>query len=213
MKNILCFGDSNTFGTNPNGGRWSRWQRWPGKLQQMLGIDWYVIEEGCGGRTTVWDDCLELHKNGRAALPIALATHKPLDLVIISLGTNDMKSRFNVLPADIANGAGQLVQMVKEYDYGVGYTIPQVLLIAPIELGENVEHSIYTGFENTAVAKSRQLAALFQKQAKQWNCLFLDAAALAKPSKQDMLHMEAADHMALAQAIEKIVRNHLKEEN
>ncbi|MEG0168255.1 MAG: GDSL-type esterase/lipase family protein, partial [Ruthenibacterium sp.] len=171
MKNILCFGDSNTFGTNPSGGRWERWERWTGKLQQLLGSEWYVIEEGCGGRTTVWDDCLELHKNGREALPVSLATHKPLDFVIILLGTNDLKSRFNALPADVANGAGQLAQMVKDYDYGPDYRVPQVLLISPIELGADVEHSIYTGFENTAVEKSRQVAAFFENQAKQLGCL------------------------------------------
>ncbi|MEG1074967.1 MAG: SGNH/GDSL hydrolase family protein [Ruthenibacterium sp.] len=205
MKNILCFGDSNTFGTNPSGGRWKRWERWTGKLQQLLGSEWYVIEEGCGGRTTVWDDCLELHKNGREALPVSLATHKPLDFVIILLGTNDLKSRFNALPADIANGAGQLAQMVKDYDYGPDYRVPQVLLISPIELGADVEHSIYTGFENTAVEKSRQVAAFFENQAKQLGCLFLDAATVAKPSSRDMLHMEAADHAALAQEIAKII--------
>ncbi|MFQ7098513.1 MAG: GDSL-type esterase/lipase family protein [Christensenellales bacterium] len=81
-KNILCFGDSNTFGSNPSGGRWDRTKRWPGRLQQLLGEDYYVIEEGCGGRTTSFDDTLELDKNGRRALPVALARW-PLDLVII----------------------------------------------------------------------------------------------------------------------------------
>ena len=66
MKTILCFGDSNTFGTNPSGGRWPREIRWPGRLQQLLGNEFYVIEEGCGGRTTVWEDNLELYlRSGR----------------------------------------------------------------------------------------------------------------------------------------------------
>ena len=72
MINILCFGDSNTNGTNPAGGRWPRDKRWPGILQRLLGEDYYVIEEGCGGRTTVFEDCLELDKNGRTQLRVAL---------------------------------------------------------------------------------------------------------------------------------------------
>lgn len=142
----MCFGDSNTFGSNPSGGRWDRTKRWPGRLQQLLGEDYYVIEEGCGGRTTSFDDTLELDKNGRRALPVALATHKPLDLVIIMLGTNDMKHRFSALPCDVAYGAGELVQLVQRYPYGNAYPIPKVLLIAPIWLGEHIEDSPCTGF-------------------------------------------------------------------
>ena len=89
MINILCFGDSNTFGTNPKGGRHAWNTRWPGRLQVLLGPEYYVIEEGMGDRTTVWDDPLEPGRCGIQALPIALQSHKPLDLVILALGTND----------------------------------------------------------------------------------------------------------------------------
>ena len=77
MINILCFGDSNTFGTNPKGGRHSWNTRWPGRLQVLLGPEYYVIEEGMGGRTTVWDDPLEPGRCGIQALPMALQSHKP----------------------------------------------------------------------------------------------------------------------------------------
>ena len=54
-KAILCFGDSNTWGRNPIGSsRFNSSQRWTGKLQDGLGKDFYIIEEGLGGRTT---DC------------------------------------------------------------------------------------------------------------------------------------------------------------
>lgn len=205
-KSILCFGDSNTFGTNPSGGRWPRTVRWPGRLQQLLGEDYYVIEEGCGGRTTCHDDDLELCKNGRRALPVALATHKPLDLVIIMLGTNDMKHRFSLLPCDIAYGAGELVRLVKSYPYGPGYKTPEVLLVSPILLGEHIEGSIYTGFSHEAYETSRLLAPWFRRQAEACGCLYLDAAQAAGPSPRDQLHMEAEDHLALAQRVADMVR-------
>lgn len=208
MINILCFGDSNTFGANPSGGRWSRKERWTGLLQEHLGSEFYVIEEGCGGLTTVMEDSLELDKNGRTHLFTALHSHRPLDMVIIMLGTNDMKHRFNLLPVDIANGAAELGKLVEHYDYGPGYPIPKVLLVSPIELGEGIEHSVFTGFSSDAVSVSRQLPACYRQQATDHNWLYFNAAAVAAPSDKDKLHMEKEDHFALAAALETLIRNH-----
>lgn len=212
MINILCYGDSNTNGSNPSGGRWSRYERWTGILQKQLGEDYYVIEEGCGGRTTVLEDFLEPDKNGRTHLPVVLRTHRPLDLVIIMLGTNDMKHRFHLLPVDIAYGAAELGKMVKSYDYGPGYPTPQVLLVSPIELGEGIENSIFTGFSSSAVEVSRQLAFYYEKQARAHGWLYFDAATVAGPSDKDMLHMEKEAHLALANALEKVIRDYFGKE-
>ena len=119
MINILCFGDSNTFGTNPAGGRWPLEVRWTGVLQQLLGPGYRVIEEGCGGRTTIFEDELERDKNGRAQLRVALRSHRPLDLVILMLGTNDMKHRFGMLPVDVAEPAPAEENPVAEIEENV----------------------------------------------------------------------------------------------
>lgn len=201
MHNILCFGDSNTFGTNPGGGRWLRNERWTGILQELLGPDTYVIEEGHGGRTMIFDDPLEQDKNGRDQLRVALRSHRPLDVVILMLGTNDMKHRFQMLPIDLAVAAGQLGQLVERYDYGEAFPIPRVMLISPIELGEGVSRSYVSGFSEDAVQISRQLGPLYRAQAEAHGWLFLDAAAVARPCGRDKVHMEKEDHLALAQAI------------
>lgn len=205
MPNILCFGDSNTFGTNPSGGRWGRDRRWPGILQQLLGPDFYVIEEGCGGRTAVSEDFLEGDKNGLTHLPVALHSHRPLDLVAIMLGTNDLKHRFHMLPVDVAQGAARLGRLARSYDYG-SYPTPRVLLISPIHIGEGVEHSVYSGFSADAAERSRQLAPLYRAHAEANGWFFLDAAAVARPSPRDKLHMEADSHRALAQALAELIR-------
>lgn len=207
--NILCFGDSNTFGTNPSGGRWARDRRWTGVLQRRLGDGFYVIEEGLGGRTASAEDFLELDKNGRRQLPAALRSHRPLDLVILMLGTNDMKHRFNLLPADIAQGAAELGRVVETYDYGPEYPVPKVLLVSPILIGEDVEHSVFTGFSAGAAGVSRQLAPLYRAHAERHGWLYLDAASVAKPSGLDQLHMGADGHYALALAIEDIIRKNI----
>lgn len=208
MKNILCFGDSNTFGTNPSGGRWARNQRWTGILQERLGNEFYVIEEGLGGRTAAAEDFLEGDKNGQRHLPIALRSHRPLDLVVLMLGTNDLKHRFGLLSRDIAEGAAQLGRMVKAYDYGPQYPIPDVLLISPILIGEHVEDSPFFGFSSDAAGASRQLAPLYRAHAEAHGWLYLDAASVAGPSDLDQLHMEACGHRALAEAVEAVIRNH-----
>jgi len=209
MFNILCFGDSNTFGTNPSGGRWGRDQRWTGVLQQRLGNDFYVIEEGLGGRTASAEDFLELNKNGRGQLPIALHSHRPLDLVILMLGTNDMKHRFNLLPSDIAQGAADLGRTVETYDYGPNYPVPKVFLVSPIWIGEGIEHSKFGGFSPNAVQVSRQLAPLYRAHAEERGWLYLDAASVAKASSLDKLHLESDGHHALALAIEAIIRENI----
>lgn len=97
MKNVLCFGDSNTYGYDPAGMRdgtavrYAHDVRWCGVAQRDLGEGWHVIEEGLNGRTTVRDDMchLDTNLNGIRALPMLLEAHKPLDAIVIMLGTND----------------------------------------------------------------------------------------------------------------------------
>ena len=209
MINILCFGDSNTFGSVPLGGRWPWGVRWTSLLQQHLGQEYHIIEEGCGGRTTVFEDQLEVDKNGRAHLLTALHSHRPLDLVILMLGTNDLKKRFSLLPVDVAVGAEELGRLVEHYDYGP-FAVPKVLMVSPIQIGDGVENSSCTGFAPEAAENSRQLARYYEQRAKAHGWLYLDAASVAQPSKRDMLHMEPEGHAALADALEKIIRDYFE---
>ena len=204
MVNILCFGDSNTFGSIPGGrGRWPLYERWTSVLQDILGENYRIIEEGCGGRTTVWEDNLELDKNGRTALRISLLSHRPLDLVIIMLGTNDLKSRFSLQPEDIAAGAAELGHLVDRFDYGAVHPIPKVLLVSPIHAGEHVE--TFSGFTHNAYDVSLQLAPLYERHAQDNGWLFLDAAKHAEPSPRDQLHMEKESHHSLAKALAEVI--------
>ena len=188
-------------------------ERWTSVLQDLLGEDYRVIEEGCGGRTTVTEDFLEMDKNGRKHLPMLLRSHRPLDMVIIMLGTNDMKHRFALLPVDIAQGAAELASMAETYDYGPGYPIPKILLISPIHIKKGIEHSIYSGFAESAVEISHQLARYYEEQAKAHDWLYFDASTVAQASDKDKLHMEAADHRALASAIKEVVINYFERSN
>ena len=207
MVNILCFGDSNTFGTNPSGGRWDLHERWTSVLQDELGSEYRIIEEGLGGRVTVMEDELEGDKCGKRHLPVLLRSHRPLDLVIIMLGTNDMKHRFNMLPVDIAKGAALLGEIVKTYPYGEYYPVPQVLLVSPVLIKPGISHSPYTGFTEEAVRVSHQLGEYYRQEAEAHHWLFLDASEVASASERDKLHMEKEDHRALAEALAAMIRD------
>ena len=108
---VLCYGDSNTYGSVPGGGdRFPRDVRWPGVLAARLGDGWHVVEEGLGGRTTVFDDPILPDRNGKTYLLPCLLSHQPIDLVVVFLGTNDLKARFSASPADIAGGVAVLTE-------------------------------------------------------------------------------------------------------
>ncbi len=137
-RSILCFGDSLTWGWIPVKEsaptlRYPYEQRWTGAMAAKLGDGYRIIEEGLSARTTSLDDPNDPRLNGSAYLPAALASHLPLDLVIIMLGTNDTKSYFHRTPYEIANGMGKLVSQVLTSAGGVGtsYLAPKVLVVAP----------------------------------------------------------------------------------
>ena len=92
MKNLLFYGDSNTWGFNPaTGERYPYEKRWTAICAKILGDDFNCIPAGMNGRTTIFDDPVKACRNGRDALDYELQTHKPLDLIVVMIGTNDLK--------------------------------------------------------------------------------------------------------------------------
>ena len=207
MKTILCYGDSNTWGRNPaTQERYSRDERWPGVLRQELGDGYLVIEEGLPGRTTVWDDPIEGYKNGKEYLVPCLESHKPIDLVAIMLGTNDLKVRFSVSAYDIANSAGVLVDVVQRSEAGPDGGAPQVLLMVPPPLGRLTEFAEM--FEG-AKRRSRRLSQHYRRVAEEYGCALFDTSNVIVSSDIDGVHLEAEEHRKLGQAVAAVIRNML----
>ncbi|MCX7708365.1 MAG: SGNH/GDSL hydrolase family protein [Clostridia bacterium] len=208
MKNILCFGDSNTWGYDARTeSRFPPDVRWPGVLRLALGEGYHIIEEGLCGRTTVWDDPIEGYKNGKEYLIPCLETHKPLDLVIIMLGTNDLKKRFSLSASDIAAGAGVLVDAVNKSGAGKNGEAPKVLLVSPPEVGDigNSRFDEMFGFEN-CVAISKNFSKHFKRITEYYGCTFLDAAPIVIPSPIDAIHFDASEHKKLGEEIARMVK-------
>ncbi len=201
MKNVLCFGDSNTYGVDiVNGGRLGRDQRWTGILQSLLGDGYYVIEEGLNGRTTVFDDPLSDGRRGIDAIPMLLQTHIPLDLVIVMLGTNDTKIHFSAYAPAIAKGARNISKTILHYDYD-GMAVPKILLVSPIQVGADVLKGPFTDFNEDSYRKSLNFAVEYKKIADAFGLYFFDAATAAKPSPIDQIHLDVAGHASLAKAL------------
>jgi lysophospholipase L1-like esterase len=203
MKTVLCYGDSNTWGYNPSTQeRYGHDQRWTRQLQALLGDEYWVIEEGQNGRTTVHDDPVEGNRNGLTYLLPCLESHKPLDLVVLMLGTNDLKLRMSKTSQDIAKSVGRLVKHIQYSESGPGGKAPQVLVIAPPPLGRLTDfaESFSGGSE-----KSRTLGAEYKKIAIERGCAFLDAQTVIRSSDVDGIHFDADQLPLLAAAVKKAV--------
>jgi len=205
MKTIVCFGDSNTWGFNAvDGSRHPYPDRWTSVLQARLGDEFRVIPEGYNGRTTVFDDPVEGKiRNGKRYLPMVLGSHKPVDLVILMLGTNDLKKRFNQLPFDIAKGMQKLVEIAADPQFGP-QQLPKVLIISPAQVLE-VEGNREMFLD--AARKSQQLASYYLQVAGEMGCYSLDAARHIESDPLDGIHLTAASQRTLGEAIyQKIIR-------
>ncbi|RKR04377.1 lysophospholipase L1-like esterase [Kushneria sinocarnis] len=209
MRRLLCFGDSNTFGSVPmqradDTARFDAATRWPGVLADCLGSQWQVIEEGLPSRTTTLDDPVEGRRlNGLARLPGRLKRHAPLDRVVLALGTNDLKAPFARTPGQIAAGAGALIECVQREGSGPADEPPQVLLVIPPPvLPSPLFGELFAG----AVEKSRHWQAPFVAEAERHHVSLLDAEEFITSSPVDGIHWEAGMHRRLGEAVARWIR-------
>jgi lysophospholipase L1-like esterase len=210
MKTILCYGDSLTWGYDATGpGRHAYEDRWPSVLQAGLGSAVHVIAEGLNGRTTAFDDHLAGEdRNGASVLPTLLGTHSPVDLIVIMLGSNDMKPWIHGDPLAAQHGMRRLVRIVRGHAYPLAAPAPRILLVAPpvISETENAEFAQMFARGNEA---SAGLAPLYAALAEQEGCGFFDAGSVARPTPLDGVHLDAANTRAVGEALASIVRKQL----
>ena len=200
LKNILCYGDSNTWGWTPvTGARYPLDVRWTGILQKNLGAGYHVIEDGMSGRTTCYDDPTWPDHNGFKSIYASLETHFPLDLVIIMLGSNDAKRHICATPYASACGMENIVRVIRSGVYGNGKKDPEILIVSPILIGEEIDRTC--SFGEHSAPFSQLFAQEFGRVAREQGTFFLDAAKYAGPSREDNLHMTPEGHAALAEAM------------
>jgi lysophospholipase L1-like esterase len=208
---VLCFGDSNTHGTPADDPAYVRLGpdlRWTGRLQRILGDGYEVVEEGLAGRTTNVDYVDRPHCNGRTYFPAALLSHHPLDVVVVMLGSNDLKTCFRRDAATIAHALHGYVDDVAAYVTDRDGKPPVVLLMSPIQLDPRItayQDAQGNGFDDLSLEASRALPGETERVARERGVLHADAGAVARAGG-DALHLTGDSHQPLAELVAGIVR-------
>ncbi len=211
MKTILAYGDSLTYGADPGGGpRHAYEDRWPTTLEHGLGGKARVIAEGLGGRATAYDDwTAAADRNGARILPTLLASHAPLDLVIIFLGTNDLKPFVAGTAAYAARGARRLIEMTRGHFASVGEPVPQIILVSPPQVVETTNENMLSNFGGLdhLLRESRDFERHYRRHAEETGVHFFDAASVAKADPRDGVHLDQANTRAIGEGLAPLVKS------
>lgn len=207
MKNVLAFGDSLTWGADAkSGGRHAFEDRWPNVLEAQLNGQARVFAEGLNGRTTVFDDySIATERNGAKVLPSLLATHEPLDLVIVFLGTNDMRTHICGNAAGSAMGITRLINIVKTFAYKPGHSTPKVLIVSPplVEAGAD---GLFNDVMAGATELSKEYATKYRLVCEREGVAFFDVAPIAQLDPTDGVHLDADNTRKIGLALAPIVK-------
>lgn len=207
VKTIVCYGDSNTHGYDSvTQGRFDQNSRWPSLLGQYLGEQYSVVEDGLSGRTTVLEDPLTEGLNGFQAVTPCLMTHEPVDLLVIMLGTNDTKERFQFTAQNIADGLKRLV--IKALQTPAWYQSPRILILSPLPIHKNYESTeIFSVMGKNCAEKSEALGKLFYNVATELGCDFLDVKTIdgMEMAPGDYMHLSKESHRVLAVTLAELI--------
>lgn len=208
MQHILVYSDSLSWGIIPTTRkRLSYEQRWPGIMEISLcssGQRVRVIEDCLNGRRTVWDDPFKPGRNGLVGLAQRIEIHSPLELVVLMLGTNDFQSMHEYNAWHSSQGILALVSAIRTAPIEPGMPVPQILVIAPPAI-RTPKGPIAPKFEG-GERKSVGLAIAYQKACEEAGCHFFDAGSVITSSNVDGVHLDLEQHLALGNAVSKVVK-------
>ena len=203
MKNVLCFGDSNTWGAVPVetygvNRRYPLAQRWPSVLQAELGSGWHVVAEGLPARTTVLADAIGgAHFAGLGYLKPCMLSHTPIDWLVVMLGTNDLKRQFDLEPQDIAEGLDRVLIEARAVAEMTGDKLKLMVICPPPLTETGAFATMYKGASVKSQGLSGPIAAVAQKR----NAAFLDAGSIIHSSAVDGIHLDIDQHAELGKAV------------
>ncbi|SMQ64513.1 Lysophospholipase L1 [Bacillus sp. OV166] len=210
-RRVVCFGDSNTWGYDASTmERFPEGVRWTSRLAVLLGEEFQVVEEGLSGRTAVVDDPLFEGLNAFTYIHPCLMSHSPLELVIIMLGTNDTKERFNLTAYNIAQGIARLSFKAKNTPAGKNGNFPKVLVIAPPSIGEEYYDSeVGKSMGKNCNRKSEDLPMYLKELLQIQGTEFLDTKGLVAMNNIDFMHLNEEGHQLLAKLVFNKIKNML----
>jgi len=207
MKTVLCYGDSLTWGYDPeNRARHALEDRWSSVLAASLGEGVDVTADGLNGRTTAYDDMTaDCDRNGARTLATSLHVHAPLDLVILMLGSNDMKPVIHGTAHAASKGMRRLLDLIRLHAWPVEQDLPQILVVSPPPLVETADPDFAAMFEG-GVEQSAMLASFYGDLADETGAGFFDAGSVARCSSIDGVHLDAKNTRALGRGLAPVAR-------
>ena len=213
-RTIVCYGDSNTHGYYPVGaesfGRFDYTQRWPNVMGSFLGDGYDVKEEGMTSRTVAVDDfVMGEDYNGLAQIRTCLLTHEPVSLLIVMLGSNDMKSCYGLSPEWVSEGLDRLILQAQSCPVWEGGT-PKILVLSPPDIDKRYEDTFQIGwFGEGCAEKVKRLAPLYAQKCRLRGCYFMDAMPYTELNTVDYVHLTAEGHRRLGTAVADFVRREI----
>lgn len=218
MRRILCYGDSNTWGQNPRDfdeqvGMYRRYPehvRWTSIMQDVLGSEYHVCEEGLCGRTTVLEDPFRYGWNGLKSLEVAFRTCDPVDCIIVMLGTNDLRDIFKVSATAITMGMERLIRELKNllpYSFSAH---AEIVIVNPVCPSMADDGTFWWEFTGESVEKAKQMAEKYESLAKTLHVHFYDANLVARVDTKDGVHLDVESHRKLGCALAELVKSILE---
>ena len=199
---ILCIGDSNTWGYNPENG-WRYQKRWTRVLGDLM-PEHEIVEEGMNGRTLLTVDPFMRERCGIAGLKMLLMSHKPIDYVIVMLGTNELKTSFECSAKYVAKGIEEFIKIINDKAMWDRFFVPKLLVISPVLIRRELitNGDVFGGYDEKRVIESEKMADAIYEICQKYDVEFMDAALYAKASLTDNIHMDEENHGKLARAID-----------
>ena len=200
MKKILCYGDSNTFGFNPKDfSRYDKNTRWTGILQSNLGEEYQVINEGANNRTGFTDNPQGELYSAQKHYPKLISQMKDIDIIILSIGTNDLQFLYNINSDAIEQGLEKLITISKT-------KTNNIIIIPPVKLSENILKGFFNNqFDQASIEKSQTAGEIYIKLAKNHECKIFDINEFTHPSISDGLHYSEESHKLIADKLTEFI--------
>lgn len=205
-KNILIYGDSYVFGKIPGGLRFDSATRFTGVMQQYLGSEYNVIEEGLRGRTISGENGFFPHRDGLKQFDGIIGSHLPLDLVMIFLGTNDANSSRKSTPEELVAPLIKYIRGVSWWAKHLGFDKPRIALVIPPTIDEPASDKAFKTIFNGSGEKILSMQKLIKQLADDNKVLTFDASKVVTVSQLDGIHLDADNNRLLGRALSQFVK-------
>ena len=205
MKNIICYGDSNTFGFNPkDGSRYDKDTRWTSILQKNLGTEYNVINEGMCDRTGFVGNSNGDLFSAQKHFPQLISQSENIDTLILLIGTNDLQFQYAINIETIEKGLENLIKLAQT-------KVNKIIIILPVVLDNKILKGYFRDrFDETSVTKSTKVGEIYKKIADIYHCEIFDVNKFVKPSDIDGLHYDEMSHKIIADELTHYLLSHLK---